>query len=67
MEAGWRRARRSRMPLDSDGDVRALTPGWIEGSVTHLWPLEPAAGMGVVAVRRQYGQALSLRTVFRVV
>jgi uroporphyrinogen decarboxylase len=58
----WYRSRGGQIvALDSDGDVRKLIPGWIKGGITHLWPLEPFAGMDVVAVRRQYGQALSLR------
>ena len=47
--------------VDSDGDIRQLIPGWLKGGVNHLWPLEPFAGMDVVALRKEYGQAFSMR------
>jgi uroporphyrinogen decarboxylase len=47
--------------VDSDGDIRKLIPGWIKGGVTHIWPLEPFSGMDVVALRREYGHAFSMR------
>lgn len=47
--------------LDSDGDVRGLIPVWIKAGINHIWPLEPFAGMDVVALRREYGHAFSMR------
>ncbi len=47
--------------VDSDGDVRRLIPSWLRAGVNHIWPLEPFAGMDVVALRREYGQAFSMR------
>ncbi len=47
--------------VDSDGDIRLLIPGWIEGGVNHIWPMESFAGMDVVALRDEYGQAFSMR------
>lgn len=47
--------------LDSDGNVESLIPLWIEAGVNLLHPMEVAAGMDVVKIRRQYGRDLSLR------
>ena len=47
--------------VDSDGDIRQLIPGWLKGGVNHIWPLEPFAGMDVVALRKQYGKAFTMR------
>jgi uroporphyrinogen decarboxylase len=40
--------------VDSDGDQRPLTPLWIEGGVTILFPWETQFGLDLAAVRRQY-------------
>jgi hypothetical protein len=47
--------------VDSDGDISLLLPGWIEGGINHVWPMEVNAGMDVVALRKQYGKAFSMR------
>ncbi len=47
--------------VDSDGDIRELIPGWLRGGVNHFWPMEANAGMDVVALRREYGHAFSMR------
>jgi uroporphyrinogen decarboxylase len=58
----WYRSRGGEIvSVDSDGDVRLLIPGWLRGGINHIWPLEPFAGMDVVALRREYGQAFSMR------
>lgn len=44
--------------LDSDGNIEALTPLWLECGINYLWPFEVAAGNDVVAVRKQYGKDL---------
>lgn len=44
--------------VDSDGDVRKLYPLWLEAGVSVNHPLEVAAGMDVVAVKREYGDRL---------
>jgi uroporphyrinogen decarboxylase len=60
--ADWYRSRGGEIvAVDSDGDVRPLIPGWIRGGINHIWPLEPFAGVDVVALRREYGQAFSMR------
>ena len=60
--ADWYRAQGGEIvAVDSDGDVRELIPVWIEAGINHIWPLEPFAGMDVVALREQYGHAFSMR------
>lgn len=44
--------------LDSDGDVRQLIPLWLEGGVNGIFPMEVAAGMDIVALRKEYGRDL---------
>ncbi len=46
--------------LDSDGNVDELIPVWLDGGITCIWPLEVAAGMDPVALRRKYGKSLGL-------
>ena len=47
--------------VDSDGDIRKLIPGWLRGGINHIWPMEVFAGMDVVALRKEYGHAFSMR------
>ncbi len=47
--------------VDSDGDVTELIPLLLEAGVDGLFPFEVAAGMDVVAIRRQYGDKLVIR------
>ena len=44
--------------LDSDGDISALIPVWLDSGINMLWPFEVQSGMDVVKVRRQYGRKL---------
>jgi len=44
--------------LDSDGNIEALIPIWLECGINYLWPFEVAAGNDVVAVRKEYGKDL---------
>lgn len=44
--------------VDSDGDVSALIPLWIESGINGVYPMEVAAGMDVVKLRQEYGQDL---------
>lgn len=46
--------------VDSDGNCEALIPLWLEAGVTGLWPLEQAAGMDPLRLRREYGRDLFL-------
>lgn len=47
--------------VDSDGNLDQLIPLWLEGGVNGFHPLEVAAGMDPVALRRQYGRRVLLR------
>jgi uroporphyrinogen decarboxylase len=44
--------------VDSDGDVSQLIPLWIEAGINGIYPMEVAAGMDVVQLRREYGKDL---------
>jgi hypothetical protein len=46
--------------LDCDGNVDQLIPIWLEAGVNLFWPLECAAGMDPVALRKQYGKDIIL-------
>jgi uroporphyrinogen decarboxylase len=46
--------------LDSDGDISALIPVWLDAGINILYPFEVQAGMDVLAVRRQYGRDLRM-------
>lgn len=47
--------------LDSDGDINELIPLWLkECGVNFPWPLEVAAGMDGVALRKKYGKEIIL-------
>jgi uroporphyrinogen decarboxylase len=46
--------------VDSDGRIDELIPIWLEAGINGVWPIEVAAGMDPVALRRQYGQDLLL-------
>lgn len=43
---------------DSDGNMNAVVQDFVEAGVNVMHPLEPAAGMDIVALREQYGQKL---------
>ncbi len=44
---------------DSDGNMNAVIEPFLECGVNLMYPMEPAAGMDIVAVRRQYGARLA--------
>jgi uroporphyrinogen decarboxylase len=46
--------------LDSDGNVSVLIPLLLEGGVNGTYPVEAAAGMDPVSLRREYGRDLLL-------
>jgi len=46
--------------VDSDGDMEALIPLWMEAGVNCLWPLEQAAGMDPLRLRKKFGGKLAL-------
>jgi uroporphyrinogen decarboxylase len=46
--------------VDSDGDIAELIPLWLEVGINGFSPLEVAAGMDALALKRQYGDAVVL-------
>ncbi len=46
--------------LDSDGNVNELIPLWLEVGINFPWPLEVAANMDAVALRKKYGKNIIL-------
>lgn len=46
--------------VDCDGNHDEITPLWLEGGLTGVYPLEVAAGEDPVALRKQYGKDLHL-------
>jgi uroporphyrinogen decarboxylase len=46
--------------IDSDGNVDELIPLWLDWGIDLVYPLEAAAGMDVVRLRKTYGTRLVL-------
>ena len=46
--------------LDSDGNTEPLIPLFIELGIDAHWPLEAAAGMDPLKIRREYGEEIAL-------
>ena len=44
--------------LDSDGNVEELIPIWLEVGINYIYPMEVAAGMDVVKLRKEHGREL---------
>jgi len=44
---------------DSDGNMNSVVPAFIDAGVNVMHPLEPAAGMDIVALREQFGEKLA--------
>ena len=44
---------------DSDGDMNAVLPAFIDAGVNLMHPMEPAANMDIVKTREQYGTQLA--------
>jgi len=44
--------------VDSDGNVEELIPLWLDSGINGVYPMEVAAGMDVVKLRKQYGKEL---------
>ena len=44
--------------LDSDGKVEELIPLWLECGINFIYPMEVAAGMDVLQLRKEFGQDL---------
>jgi uroporphyrinogen-III decarboxylase len=46
--------------MDTDGNVNAVIESFLECGVNVIFPMEPAAGMDIVALRKQYGKKLGM-------
>lgn len=46
--------------LDCDGNIDQLIPLWMEAGINMFWPLECAAGMDPIALRKRYGHEIVL-------
>ena len=46
---------------DSDGNMEAVIPAFLEAGLNCMYPFEPAAGMDIVKSRAQYGERLAFR------
>jgi uroporphyrinogen-III decarboxylase len=46
--------------IDSDGNVNELIPIWLEVGINFPWPLEVAAGVDPIALRKNYGKDIIL-------
>jgi hypothetical protein len=46
--------------LDCDGNMDELIPLWLDAGINLFWPLEVAAGMDPLALRKQYGREIIL-------
>ena len=46
--------------LDSDGNVEELIPIWLECGINFIHPMEVAAGMDVVKLRKKFGRELRM-------
>lgn len=47
--------------MDSDGNINAVIESFIDCGINAMHPMEPAAGMDIVAVREKVGQRLAMR------
>lgn len=45
---------------DSDGNLTPVIDALMEGGINSMYPMEPAAGMDIVAVRKKYGPKLTM-------
>lgn len=53
--------RRAGVPVamvDSDGNIDAMIPLWLDAGITVMHPMEAASGMDVTRLRRQYGKRI---------
>lgn len=46
---------------DSDGNLNAVVESFLDCGVNIMYPMEPAAGMDIVALRQKYGQRLATK------
>jgi uroporphyrinogen-III decarboxylase len=46
---------------DSDGNMNPVLQAFTDAGINAFYPCEPAAGMDIVAIRKQYGEAFALK------
>ena len=46
---------------DSDGNIESVIPGFLDAGLNLMYPMEPAAGMDIVKLRKTYGQRLAFK------
>ena len=46
---------------DTDGNINPVIPALLDCGLNSIYPMEPAAGMDIVEVRRTYGKRLGMR------
>ncbi|MBS0661858.1 MAG: hypothetical protein JSR48_01230 [Verrucomicrobia bacterium] len=46
---------------DTDGNINPVIPALLDCGLTSIYPMEPAAGMDIVELRRTYGKRLAMR------
>jgi hypothetical protein len=46
---------------DTDGNINPVIPALLDAGLTSIYPMEPAAGMDIVALRQTYGRRLAMR------
>jgi hypothetical protein len=46
--------------MDTDGNVNAVVEAFLDCGLTNMIPMEPAAGMDVVGLRRKFGRRLGM-------
>ncbi|MCP4405948.1 MAG: hypothetical protein GY801_52730 [bacterium] len=47
--------------MDSDGNIMAVIDAFLECGLTGFLPFEPAAGMDIVEIRKQYGKRVTIK------
>jgi uroporphyrinogen decarboxylase len=47
--------------MDSDGNMMAVLDAYLECGLNSMHPMEPAAGMDIVEIRKKYGNRLAMR------
>lgn len=48
------------LQVDCDGNIDELIPLWLDVGINYFWPLEVAAGMDAVSLRKEYGKQVIL-------
>lgn len=46
---------------DSDGNMEGVIPSFLDAGINVMYPCEPAAGMDITQLRKQYGARLGIK------